>query len=232
MSKYTISIYELEKLGFDFGLKEYPIFDESYREVLNGAILDFYRWREIGYETPIQFRERLNARMNLIMRNKYNKLYEAKTTEFNPLYNIELHESYTREQNVDMTNTVDGTLTSDGSNTTSGRETSGNKAIQSDMPSEEMLADNLESNLFVNGLNRIEANTTNDETMKNNNVDTSFQKSKDNGKTVETFTHTTQGSSAGLPFSKALIQLKQYLDKFELDKQVCLELGDLFFGLW
>ena len=97
IGKYTISVYELMENNFDFGLKDYEIFDENYRPILNQAILDFYKFREIGYINPIQWKDRLNQRMRLIMRNKYNALYKAKMTNFNPLFNVDMTETFTHE---------------------------------------------------------------------------------------------------------------------------------------
>ena len=56
MSKYTITIRQLLKNNFDFGLNNYPIFDESYRSTLNQKILNHYYENEIGLETPELFK--------------------------------------------------------------------------------------------------------------------------------------------------------------------------------
>lgn len=76
MSKYTISIKNLIKNNFDFGLNDYPIFDENYRETLNNNILYAYYEDEIGLETPELFKVYLNRTMNRIM-PYYNNLYLA-----------------------------------------------------------------------------------------------------------------------------------------------------------
>ena len=76
MSKYTISIKNLMKNNFDFGLQDYPIFDENYRETLNNNILYAYFEDEIGLETPELFKIYLNRTMNRIM-PYYNNLYRA-----------------------------------------------------------------------------------------------------------------------------------------------------------
>ena len=66
----TITLDELlEVKGFDIGLKDYEIFDEAYREKLNNAIIEHYRFRNIGFIIPGMFKNRLNQRMNLIMRD-------------------------------------------------------------------------------------------------------------------------------------------------------------------
>lgn len=58
---------------FDFS---YPIFDESYRELLETKILTHYYTREIGLETVGLWKHFLKMRMNEIM-PYYNKLYLA-----------------------------------------------------------------------------------------------------------------------------------------------------------
>lgn len=76
---------------FDF---PYPIFDESYRPVLEQKILKRYYTREIGEETVELWKLRLDTRLNEIM-PYYNKLYASELIEFNPLYNM----NYTRKGN-------------------------------------------------------------------------------------------------------------------------------------
>ena len=56
MSVYTISINELINSNFDFGLQDYPIFDENYRQTLNNNILNYFLFEEIGLETPQAFK--------------------------------------------------------------------------------------------------------------------------------------------------------------------------------
>ena len=50
MAKYTITIKSLLDNNFDFGLQNYPIFNESYRNILNNNILNHYYENEIGFE--------------------------------------------------------------------------------------------------------------------------------------------------------------------------------------
>lgn len=71
---------------FDFG---FPIFDESYRNVLCTKILMHYYTREISEETTGLWKLRLNTKLNEIM-PFYNKLYRSELLEFNPLYDTEL----------------------------------------------------------------------------------------------------------------------------------------------
>ena len=95
MAHYTITIKSLQDNKFDFGLKNYPIFDENYRETLNNNILNYYFESEIGVETPALFKKLLNDKMQLIM-NKYNVMYKAQKEllKHELLNNVNLQEEY------------------------------------------------------------------------------------------------------------------------------------------
>ncbi len=84
MANYTIYLQELINSNWDLGLKNYPIFDETYREKLNKKIIDHFRFREIGAETPALFIFYLNRLMDEIM-PYYNQLYKSTLLEIDPL---------------------------------------------------------------------------------------------------------------------------------------------------
>ena len=87
LSKYTTELrYIVEAPDFTYdriGLAEYPIFDESYRKTLNDNIIGHYMFDEIGSETPGRFRQRMKAKMNIIM-PRYNQLYKSQLVEIRP----------------------------------------------------------------------------------------------------------------------------------------------------
>lgn len=216
MSNVTVTVYDLERNNFDFGLTDYEIFDENYRPILNRVILDYYRWYEIGYDNPMKWKERINTKLNRIMREKYNALYIAKKTEFNPLFNIDITETF--DHVIEQT-----TENNSNSTTTNNYESTNNTlALNSNLPSDELTENDITSNLFVDNAQK----------GKNNTVDisTDTNETNDNGTNTqkESYTRKQLGSSAGLPFSKALIQLKQFYDKYDLDRQVCEELKEFF----
>ena len=102
---------------FDFS---YPIFDESYRQVLEKKILKHYYTREISEETVGLWKLRLNTKMNEIM-PYYNKLYNSELIEFNPLYTVNL----TRDKNTDFDSTRNGQESITDHTTTSNEKTYG-----------------------------------------------------------------------------------------------------------
>lgn len=86
---------------FDF---DYPIFDESYRNVLENKILKHYYTREIGLETVGLWKFKLDTKMNEIM-PYYNQLYKSELIKFNPMYDVDLTTDYSKEHNgTDDTN--------------------------------------------------------------------------------------------------------------------------------
>lgn len=85
MAQFTIELYKIVESGFDIGLKDYPIFDEEHRQVLNSKILNRYWDYEIGAETPDRFRRYFITLMNEIM-PYYNQLYMSEAIKFNPLF--------------------------------------------------------------------------------------------------------------------------------------------------
>ena len=87
LSKYTTELrYIVEAPDFTYdriGLAENPIFTESYRKTLNDKIIGHYMFDEIGSETPGRFRQRMKAKMNIIM-PRYNQLYKSQLVEIRP----------------------------------------------------------------------------------------------------------------------------------------------------
>lgn len=75
---------------FDF---DFPIFDESYRNVLETKIIKHFYTREIGMETVGLWKLKLETKLNEIM-PYYNKLYNSELLEFNPLYTHDLYKKH------------------------------------------------------------------------------------------------------------------------------------------
>ena len=126
---FTVELGALVSNGFDLGMRDYPIFDEGYREQLNGKIIEHYWFREIGLETPGLFKRFLNRKMNEIM-PYYNQLYESTLKKFNPYVNYDLQTTGTtnsdheeqrnikRDENVDTDAKSTTDSTTDGSSRT------------------------------------------------------------------------------------------------------------------
>ena len=115
MSKYTTELRYLIESNFDIGLDDYPIFDESYRELLNQKIINHYYFREIGMETAELFKRYLNQTMREIM-PYYNQLYKSELLEFNPFYNVD--KTVTADKNNNHVSDFIGNVTGKNQQTT------------------------------------------------------------------------------------------------------------------
>lgn len=142
MAKYTITIKTLLKNNFNFGLQNYPIFDENYRKTLNDNILNFYYENEIGFETAELFKFYLNNKMALIM-PYYNNLYNAQKEVLNNLLgNVNLTEQLKRDVSNDSTSNSNST----------------NKSVFQDTPQGELVNQDINNfkyatNMNLNGIN-------------------------------------------------------------------------------
>lgn len=106
MSSYTVELRQLIQNGYDIGLKDYPIFDEKYRDTLNNKIITHYWMREIGAETAGLFKLYLNRTMDEIM-PYYNQLYKSAQLDFDPFNAYNYVETNMELENVKS----DGTRT-------------------------------------------------------------------------------------------------------------------------
>jgi hypothetical protein len=114
------------------GLGDYPIFDEAYRPILNGKILEEYYHQEIGQETEEYFVWRLRAKMNQIM-PLMNQYYESAKLEYTALDTIRIRS----ERNSQS----EGSEKSDVTSNTDTENKSGSRAIGSDFPQMMLAAD-------------------------------------------------------------------------------------------
>ena len=103
MSKYTTELRHLIDAGYDLGMQEYEIFDETYRSKLNDRIKKFFYFREIGFQAPGKFVFKLNQKLDLIM-PKYNKIFESELLKADPLLSFQsemvTNESRTKESEI------------------------------------------------------------------------------------------------------------------------------------
>lgn len=93
--------------GGNIGLAHYVIFDETYRDHLNGVIVDHYWNREIGLETIDMFQLNMRKKMNEIM-PYYNKFYTSLQIEFDPLKTIDLSTISSGTNDQTSTNNANG----------------------------------------------------------------------------------------------------------------------------
>lgn len=133
-AQYTVPLCNLVESGFDIGLKDYPIWDEDYRNILNDKIIKHYWFREIGAETPGLFTFWLNRTMHEIM-PYYNQLYRTTIYEYNPIHNVDYEEEYTLSRDRTRTDVSSSETTMSGSsqdNVTSEGNITGNTSSETE----------------------------------------------------------------------------------------------------
>lgn len=175
MANYTVSVMNLINSGFDFGLEDYPIFNEEYRNTLNSKLLYHYYTDQIGLETAGLFKFHLNRAMNEIM-PYYNQLYQTTLYKYDPTnsYNL-LEESLAKdEMNRTHNDTIGDKLTRTGkntdnitSNTNADTNTTGNadsKQLFSDTPQGILANGDIENEVY---LTNATLNSTTDTTNAN-----------------------------------------------------------------
>ena len=202
MAHYTITIKTLMDHNFDFGLQNYPIFNESYREILNNNILNYYYESEIGLETAELFKRYLNNTMQLIM-PKYNEIYKAQEKALeNILGNVDLYETSNRK-NQNKINT-------------STNSNSNNKNLFQDTPQGQLDFTELENQNWA----------TNYTMNKTNINDTSYNEGNNN----EDFERTVKGNNGNKYNIDLLNDIQNKL--MNIDMLIINELSDLFMGIF
>lgn len=98
-SKPNVLIKQSKDFLFDF---DYPIFDDSYKNVLETKICKHFFMREIGLETYALFKFKLDVLLNEIM-PYHNQMYKSTLFEFNPFYNTDLKTSHQKISTGDST---------------------------------------------------------------------------------------------------------------------------------
>lgn len=213
MAKYTTTIRNLMDNNFDFGLKDYPIFDEEYRTVLNNKILMHYYMDEIGFETAGLFKVYLNNKMNEIM-PYYNELYKKqKDLLLNFDKTTNLTETFTRDNTTD-TNTK--------SNSTSSNTASGSsKNVYQDTPMGNITEQNIDNY----------DHASSQEFNKNQNTSSIEDNSNLTGKatSLENYIRTKTGNNGRLYGIEILKMIKN--NYMNIDEMVINELQDLFMGI-
>lgn len=124
MAFVTPQLRRVLDMGYDLGLKHYPIFSESHRQELNEKIVNHFRYREIGFETIHQFIFALNRKMFEVM-PFYNQLYESEELEISALTNYSYDEISKKTGNdlLEKTGTDTNKQTGDSTRTDTGTQT-------------------------------------------------------------------------------------------------------------
>lgn len=241
MSQYTTELRHLIKQGYNFELNEYPIFDESYRAILNKKILDHYYYREIGFETPQRFKHYLKTALNEVMPH-YNKLYLSELIAINPLYTVDYEETYTQTTKGDTISDNEATQASTGTGNSTTESTADRTSnvdalsVQDSTPAGLLSVADIKSNTWASSANRedstnTEAGTTSTETSTTDQTTantTAKQKTVLNN--LEEYIKKVHGNQSGASASELLVKYRQSL--INIDLQIIAELKNLFMGVY
>lgn len=202
MSKYTTTIRQLINNDFDFGLKSYPIWNETYRDTLNQKILNHYYENEIGFETANLFKFYLNNKLNEIM-PYYNELYKKQEIALeNAMYNVDLHETSNRLNNNEIN--------------TSSNSTSNTKNLYQDTPQGKINLSALNNDTWA--------------TNYTNNLNNANDTSASNGNSNEDFTRYIYGNNGKKYNIELFKDIRDSI--LNIDMMIINELEDLFMGIY
>lgn len=233
MSRYTIELRYLIEGNYDLGLKEYPIFDESYREQLNNKIIQHYYFREIGFETEALFKNRLNQKMNEIM-PYYNQMYESSKLKIDPLSTIDLEEVFSRKSKTTGEGTSSTSGTGNNTNNFNSTDTTDYGKISkfSDIAQAQTTPNEILNDKYLTSA------TVDDGQDKNTNTGTNTSQtesttsgtSTDKRNLDEDTTLTRKGNNGTASESELL---NMYRETFlNIDMMIIDDLDELFLGIW
>jgi hypothetical protein len=203
MSKYTIELRHIINNGYEIGLNEYPIFDETYRSVLNNKIINHFYFYEIGFQTVEHFKHYLKAKMNEIM-PYYNKLYETTIIDIDPTISFK------------RTATTEQTSTGTGNRSDTIENTDHSRIVHSETPTNLLQMTDIESEVFASDahIDNTERNQTNTSNVSNNN----------------TGNITVNESGHNEPLSDLIVKYRKQL--LNIDVEIIKELKTLFMQVY
>lgn len=241
---------------FDF---DFPIFDESYRNVLETKILKHYYTREIGLETYGLWKLKLDTKLNEIM-PFYNQLYKSALLEFNPLYEVDYTKTGNRDssgtrdnsesssENYDESNEYSESHDESTNNENAGTLTKGTTTTTtnyySDTP-QGAITNVIDGTYLTNATYNVAGNTGSDTTNNSGSVDSDgssnsntdkegsrrgSKTSKGNLTDTESYLESVRGKTSGKSYSTLLMEYRETF--INIDMMVIEELSELFFGLW
>lgn len=196
----------LAKSKIDKAMSTYPLYEskskEEYipvliptREELNKKILNYYKYREIGFETFGRFLDELETALVEIM-PYYNQLYFTADQDFNIIYNVDYKR--TIDRNKEGTNNVESNTTSSAtdSTTTNSSITSYGKNVDSKTPQGNLsiTAQNIDNVSYADNVNWNKNNSSDTATSSGNTSTTGNNSTNGNDTETESTLETTKGN--------------------------------------
>lgn len=193
-----ISIALPQIFNFDF-----PIYSESYRTEFEEKLIRHFYFHEINITSIGAWKFQLREKLNLIM-PVYNKMYEAVAIKYDPLIDTQMHETYTRNNNLTSDSSTNGNVTQ--------KDTSNNSQVYSDLPQTTLHGGDYATN-----------STQNEGTA--NSTQNASQTANATSSNKETYEHDNTGFSSR---SQQALLMEYYESLRNVDEMVFNELRELF----
>lgn len=222
MAKYTTQIRSIVESNYPIFDFDYPLFDPSYKPVLEKKIIDHYYFREIGLETVEQFKWFLKDKLNRIM-PYYNQLYntEGLITKDDYWANLNTVEKHTRTKTEDVEGQVDSTTTE--AATATSTIGSDGKEVFSDTPQGKLSGLDYATNMTEH-----DSSSTNDSSSDS----TATGITTNTGKVTTTEEYIMENSGGGGMRYNADILMEWRKSFLNIDQMVIDELNDLFMNIY
>lgn len=232
MSSYTMEVRkvvefygrdEVESWFKDYQLEDY-LTQEQIATIVNAGIwnknklakkiVDHYYMREIGFETPGLFANRVKARMQEIMEDYLPVIY-SNSIKFDPLVNVDFTETF--ERNVETESQNNGSSSSNSNSNSSGLN------VNSDTPQGQISKEEILQGKYASNTSASETESQVQDATTTQNNGTANQ--------LENYTKRTKGNSGVSATAQALI--KQYRDIIRaVDREIIEDLNDMFMGIF
>lgn len=232
MATYTMEIRkiidfygreEVESWFKDYELEDY-LTQEQISTIVNAGIwnknklakkiVDHYYMREIGFETPGLFANRVKAKMQEIMEDYLPVIY-SNAIKFDPLVNVDFTETF--ERNIESESQNNGTSSSSSNSNSSGLN------VNSDTPQGQINKQAILQGAYASSTSASESESAVQDSTTTQNNGTANQ--------LENYTKKTKGNSGVSATAQALI--KQYRDIIRaVDREIIEELNDMFMGIY
>lgn len=207
----------IAKSKIDIAMSTYPLYQakskQEYipvyiptRQELNNKILNYYKYREIGFETFGRFLQELETALIEIM-PRYNQLYFSADQDFNITYNVDYKR--TIDRNKKGTNNLKTTSSATDSTTTNANTTNYGKNINSKTPqgSLDITAQNMENVSYADEVNW-NKNQSNDTATSTGNTSTNGNSSGNDTETESTI-ETTKGNFGVVSAQDLILKYRQ-----------------------
>ena len=213
------------------GLGDYPIYDESHRQVLNDKIIRRYWMREIGFETMGLFRWNMRTMMHEIM-PYYNELYKTVGLIDDPLSTRDMsyEEQWARGESEKTSSERTSTSSVDGQTSSQSHSATDGRTVFQDTPMNGLDTGAIESMDYASEV------TFDDTTVDANSSGTSSSDTQSSENGSGTRDGDFEGSKAhrehgyDRPQAETLLTYRKTI--INIDLEIVDRLNVLFFGLW